>query len=296
MHLALATQDALPDWEVDDLPLLEALADRGATVSRPAWRDRSIDWSRFDGVLIRTTWDYHEDLDAFLAWVARVSALTRLFNPAPVIAWNTHKSYLHDLHRLGAPVTPTAWLARGVPVDVEALCAEWKWSRGFLKPMVGSTAWETLRFTADPDGLRAAQAHVDRLLPDEDLMLQPYLDAVEASGELSLIVIDGVPTHGVRKVPMPGDYRVQEEFGARDEPYGFAAGEQALALRIVGLAEQHLGIAPGGLLYARVDFLRDVDGRLNLNELELVEPSMFFRHAPAAAERLAAALIARAAT
>jgi len=47
------------------------------------------------------------------------------------------------------------------------------------------------------------------------------------------------------------------------------------------------------LLYARVDFLRDDDGRLRLSELELVEPSLFFRHAPHAADMLADALLAR---
>ena len=43
-------------------------------------------------------------------------------------------------------------------------------------------------------------------------------------------------------------------------------------------------------LYARVDFLRDHHGNLKLSELEMVEPSLFFRHCPAAADRLAAAL------
>ncbi len=51
-----------------------------------------------------------------------------------------------------------------------------------------------------------------------------------------------------------------------------------------------------GALYARVDLARDDDGRPCLMELELVEPTLFFTVAPGAAERMADALEARAAS
>ena len=50
------------------------------------------------------------------------------------------------------------------------------------------------------------------------------------------------------------------------------------------------------LLYARLDFLLDDEGRLALNEAELIEPSLFFRHGPHAADRLAAAVCERVLT
>ena len=99
------------------------------------------------------------------------------------------------------------------------------WQRGFLKPVVGATARETLRFVCNDEGLAQAQSHVDRLLPNEGLMLQPYLESVETDGELSALYFDGEYSHGVRKVPVPGDYRVQDDFGASDEPYTFSDGE-----------------------------------------------------------------------
>jgi hypothetical protein len=39
--------------------------------------------------------------------------------------------------------------------------------------------------------------------------------------------------------------------------------------------------------------VRDAEGQYLLTELELVEPSLFFRHDPAAADRLAAAVMNR---
>ena len=52
------------------------------------------------------------------------------------------------------------------------------------------------------------------------MMLQPYLETVETEGELSALYFDGVFSHGVRKIPVPGDYRVQDDFGASDAAVG----------------------------------------------------------------------------
>jgi glutathione synthase/RimK-type ligase-like ATP-grasp enzyme len=292
MRLALATCRDLPAWEVDDRPLREALREEGAAVEEPAWDDPGVDWRSFDACLIRTTWDYMERRDAYVAWAERVGSATRLFNSAAVVRWNTHKSYLRALEDRGVAIVPTEWLAEGTTAAIGELVARRGWSRAFLKPVIGATARETLRFAADGDGLRAARNHADRLLPAEGLMLQPYLDRVETDGEVSAIFVDGELTHGVRKVPVAGDYRVQDDFGARDYPYSFAAEERRVAEAAVTAAERALGFA-APLLYARADFLRGAQGELLLTELELVEPSLFFRHAPAAAGRLAAALLRR---
>jgi len=286
--IALATCANLPDWEIDDQPLFAAFAELGVEALPVAWDDPRADWSRFDACLIRSTWDYAERRDEFVAWAERAAAGTRLFNSASIVRWNTQKDYLAELESRGAPLAPSIWLERGSRPDVAALMQGQGWSRGFLKPVIGATARETLRFSVAPQeggaGLREAQTHVDRLLPWEKLILQPYYASVEADGEISAIFIDGECTHAVRKVPVPGDYRVQDDFGASDEPYVLDASDLAIARKIVGLVG-------ADLLYARVDFLRDDQGRMRLNELELVEPSLFFRHGPHAAKRLAQALL-----
>jgi glutathione synthase/RimK-type ligase-like ATP-grasp enzyme len=286
VRIALATCADLPAWEVDDRPLHAALGARGVEVARPAWDDPAFDWGACAACLIRTTWDYMERREEFVAWAERTAAATRVFNPAPVVRRNTHKSYLRELEAAGVPTVPTAWLAAGSTVDLAAELAGRGWRRAFLKPAVGATARETLRFAVDRAGLAAARRHLARTLPREDMLLQPYLGSVETAGERSAIFIDGAFSHAVRKVPVPGDYRVQDDFGAEDRPVELTAGERRLARAAVAAAG-------GDLLYARVDLLADDRGRPRLSELELVEPSLFFRHHPAAAERLAGALLRR---
>lgn len=297
MRLGLATRSDLPTWEVDDRHFHHALRERGVAFELVVWDDPGVDWQAFDGVLIRTTWDYQDKLAAFLAWSERVAAATRLWNPAAVVRWNTHKHYLRDLERAGVALAPTVWLARGSRVDVARLVAANGVREGFLKPCVGATARETLRFATDRAGLAAAQAHVDRLLPAEDLMLQPFLRSVLQRGEWSAIFVDGRISHCVRKIPVPGDYRVQDDFGARDERYEPSASERAGAERVMTLVTTRGGPCPAAdgrpLLYGRADFLWNDAGDCVLTELELVEPSLFFRHAPDAADVLADAWLAR---
>ncbi len=290
MRIALPTCSNLPDWEVDDGALHAALANRSVDVERPVWDDSNIDWSRYRACLIRTTWDYQEKREAFVAWAQRVAEQTTLFNPCSIVEWNTHKSYLRDLEQRGVPVTPTVWLNPGESVDLSGILSERGWQRAFLKPAIGATARETLRFEATPTGLADAEQHLHRMLQTETMLLQPYWSSVETRGELSAIFVDGRITHAVRKVPVRGDYRVQDDFGGSDELVTLSDHEVALARRCMAAVEPD---GQGPLLYGRVDFLFDDDGGLRLSELELVEPSLFFRHCPTAADALAEALCRR---
>lgn len=289
MKIALASCSNLPGWEVDDAPFHASLQRRGIELHHPAWDDPEVNWAHFDACLIRTTWDYMERRVAFVEWAESVARTIPFFNPPEIIRWNTEKTYLRDLQQRGVPIAPTVFLEAGSRVDLSQHMREQGWSRGFLKPTVGATARETLRF--DREDLEEAQAHLDRMLAEEGMMLQPYLAAVEDVGELSALYLGGRFSHAVRKVPQPGDYRVQDDFGAKDFPVELSAQERRRSDEAVRAACE--SSPDGELLYARVDWLTDDSGHLVLTELELVEPSLFFRHSDTAAEQLAEGLLQR---
>ena len=289
MRIALASCADLPEWEVDDLHLHAALRDRGVAVVVRPWDAAGVAWSDCDAVRVRTTWDYPDRPQAFLSWAASVGP--RLHNPAAVIRWNLDKRYLKALSQAGVPVAPTVWLEPGARVDLGATLRSEGWDAGFLKPVVGASARATHRFSREEAG--AAQGWLAPVLAREAMMLQPYLPEVEGFGEVSAICVEGEARHWVRKVPVPGDYRVQDDHGASDGPFLPSPTDAALAARVLAAAARVLG-RPRPLLYARVDLLRDNGGRWVLTELELVEPSLFFRHGPDTAGVLADALVARA--
>ena len=282
MKIALATCAELPGWEVDDQPLIESLQSKGATVAFPIWNDAHVDWEQFDITVIRTTWDYHLRKNEFVAWC---NSVPRLFNNATVVSWNTHKSYLRELSKQGVAIAPTVWIETGEKIDAARTMEQFKTYRGFIKPQVGACASDTLRFTLDD--IKEAQVFLDSQL-HQDMMMQPYIASVETEGELSAIFIDGTLSHGVQKIPVAGDYRVQDDFGASDMPYTFTRSEVREMNKTLLAVPDY-----ASLLYARFDYLRSDDGMLLLNELELVEPSLFFRHCEESASLLADAIIKR---
>ena len=60
------------------------------------------------------------------------------------------------------------------------------------------------------------------------------------------------------------------------------------------LALAALGAAPVAPAYARVDLLRDNDGRLAIIELELIEPALWLELAPDRGASFAAAIVSAA--
>jgi hypothetical protein len=165
------------------------------------------------------------------------------------------------------------------------LWAEVESAEVVLKPVVGANAAGAYRLDGGAAAARAAE--VETYFAARPLLAQPLATAVLDEGEYSLGYFAGALSHAVRKVPKAGDFRVQEEHGGAvrrvdPEPALRAAGEAVMAA---------LAAPP---LYARADLVRANGGDgFWLMELEVVEPSLYFRLEPAAPERFAAAVDAR---
>ena len=121
-HIALVSAfDALA-LDEDMPPLVAALVRLGARVSTPCWDDPAVDWSGYDAALLRSTWDYVDRIDEFLAWCERCARQTQLLNPPGVVRWNTDKHYLVHLAKAGVPVVPTRFVEPGA--DAAAVDAD----------------------------------------------------------------------------------------------------------------------------------------------------------------------------
>ena len=281
MEVGLVTWAGLPGLAADDALLVPALAARGLHAGPVVWDDPQVDWAAIRLCVIRSTWDYHYRPGAFMDWVGEAAARTALWNPPAALRWNSHKGYLRDLAARGVPIVPTVHLAAGAPAELAATLATAGWTRAVLKPAVSASAFATT--LVDVTTLPAGQVHLDTWLPTHDMLVQPYLSTVETVGERSLMFVDGELSHAVRRAPVLGD---------RYDPDG-QAPPVTPAPDEVALAQEVLQIAGFPTLYARVDLIRDESGTLRLMELELIEPSLFLLTAPAAVDRLAAAIAAR---
>lgn len=268
-------------WDGDHLVRL-GLEARGLQVAARRW-DRWDDAAPGALVVLRSTWDYAGRVDEFRAWLDRLDADgAAVRNPTDLVRWNLHKSYLLHLERRGVPVVPTRLVERGAAVALGDVAAEAGWDDVVVKPAVAATARLTVHEARE--GAGATARHFADLVAAEDVLVQPFLPAVVDEGEVSVVAIGGEPTHAVRKRAKPGDWRVQINFGGTDERI-------VLDDELLAVAARALGALDAPPAYARVDVARH-EGRYHLMELELIEPELFFDHAPEAADRLAALLAA----
>lgn len=277
-RIALATTRDLEVLDADEESLLAHLPQADVV----AWEE-DVDWGGYAAVILRSTWNYTEHLDDFLAWLERVDAVTRLWNPLPVLRWNTDKRYLADAAAAGIPTVPTVFVEPGEQAPADALAG-----RVVVKPTVGAGSKGAKLFHDDPAG---ATEHVAALhAMGKVAMIQPYLDQVDDQGETALVYIGGEFSHGARKAAIlsrdmswsTGIYADEKVVAAQATP-----AERELADRILTTLP---GIVPeaADLAYARIDLLPTADGPVVL-ELELTEPSLFLGLDPEAPARAAAA-------
>lgn len=275
----LATGRLMPHGAEAETPLLvAALHDRGLSAAIAPWGTDTVAAYRL--VVVRTTWDYTDNLVEFLRWLRDTAAVTTVVNPVDIIEWNSHKSYLLDLARSAVPVIPTVLVARGASAPARQAALRGHDGAVVVKPAVSVGANGTKLL---PASAAEAAAHLERLTSSGDALVQPYLPAITA-GEVSLIYFGGEFSHAVRKTPAAGDFRVQVFHGGVVTPH--LATEAELAVGATALAA-----APRDLAYARVDLVATDDGPM-LMELELIEPQLFLDAAGDPAGRFADHLVA----
>jgi len=275
--LALVTYDKLPLLSPDDQLVRAALERRGVRAEPVVWDDPSVEWARFDAIVVRSCWDYHLRYEQFMRWIdARAAEDVVLWNPPSLLHWNSDKRYLRELEERGVAVVPTCWVERGSHATLAEICAIMGWTDLVVKPAVSASAHSTWR------ALPSRQADAERFtreIGQGTVLVQPLVEQVARDGELSLVFLGESFSHAVVKRPKPGDFRVQHEHGG-------SADLVRVSDEVIEEAARALSAAPASTIYARVDGCL-VDGGFVLMELELLEPSLFFSLAPAAAERFA---------
>src|SRR2546430_10834450 len=107
-RIALATYTKLPSLNEDDLLVVPVLRELGVTAVPAVWDSPDVCWEEFQGVVVRSCWDYHHRLEEFLDWVVRLErAGIPLWNPPAGAPSNTPKGHPRGLAPHSSPTLPT---------------------------------------------------------------------------------------------------------------------------------------------------------------------------------------------
>ena len=260
--------------------LRDGLGNR-ADVTDIDWRAPLDDLTRFDLALLGTPWDYTEAKDAFITRLEALEAAGVIVaNPSAVVRWNADKLYLRELEQRGAVSIPTLWPQAPDAHDVTAAFDQFACDRVVVKRRVGAGAIGQESFTkGDP-----------RLIcwsMDQPVMIQPFLPAIQAEGELSFIFVSGRFSHALIKRASAGDYRIQSLYGGSEVALEPSPADRATAADVMAMLPF---TAPP--LYARIDMVRLGSGALAVIEAELIEPYLYPLQSPGFGAMLAEGVLA----
>ncbi len=150
-----------------------------------------------------------------------------------------------------------------------------------MKPDVGASAGGVVLVHGKPDA--ATRSALLTQFAEVGFLAQPFVDAVTATGEYSVFFFDGAFSHCILKSPKDGDFRVQEEHGGHIRAVDMPDA-------VVDAAQRVYAALPAECLYVRVDLVANATQRFDVMEVELIEPSLYLRTHPDAAQNFAHAV------
>ena len=270
--MALLTCSKFPELIEADQKLLPLFLEKGYDTEVVVWDQPKINWGSFDCLIFRNTWDYYEKEDEFRNWLEKLNTeKIRTVNPLELIQWNLHKFYLKELKEKGIPILKTFFLEKGSFFDFENQVSK-EIDELVLKPAFSAGSYLTIKFKRET-WKQVFESYYEHF-SNKDFLLQPFMPEIQSLGETSIIFFNGTFSHAVNKKPIENDFRVQVQYGG---VYKSFEPTQAL----IQQAEKVINALPQLPMYARVDGIVK-EGVLELMEIELIEPDLYFSIVPEA--------------
>lgn len=281
---ALLSMDSLENFHTYDKLLIEPMKTLGWIAEEISWRNEKVNWNDYDAVIVRSTWDYQNDVEKFIKVLEMINGVSYLENDLDLMKWNMNKNYLFQLKQKGITIVDTIWEKSFNPVLANNYFERLDTDEIIIKPNVSVNADNTFRLSKEK--LKEQSSNLEKIFAQREFMVQPFLNNIIDEGEYSLFFFDGKFSHSVLKKPKEKDFRVQEEHGGNIQPIEASSDMIMIAENII----KKLSTIP---LYGRVDLVRTKQNEFALMELELIEPSLYLNKDVDAPLRLSKAFVER---
>ena len=274
--------------------LPECMAELGAEVEMLCWRDTETTVSHlvsFDKICFLWCNNYHEHGYEFATFLKErlipaqaKSSRLQVLNSTDFVLWNMDKAvYLPELDREGFSVPRTSHIDLKSMENIEDLVQAINragrriGTKVVLKPAISGSSKLT-HLVLDTDVISSTdEAYLEILMKDGldgSLIVQAFEPAI-ATGEYSLVFIDGKHTHTMLKTPASGEFKCQAEFGGGIAELSTCETPK----QAVGAAQRiidWLGLRFGTALmpYCRIDGVMS-NGEFVLMEVEGIEPHLW---------------------
>ena len=252
----------------EDEMLLQLFSKHHHQVTLKVWDDPSVDWTSYDIIIIKSTWDYFiGKIEKFYQWLRFIKEKNiPCLNHPDLIKWNADKHYLLDIQSAGLNIVPSIIIEKNNLFYADDAFQKFKADELIVKPTISGGAMNTLRL--NKNNAKDHEAQINDWLKEQAYLIQPLKKEVIKQGEWSFLFFNGQFSHHLLKVAKEGEFRIQHFFGGKIISPDFDRN-------IINIAQEYVNKFATNSLYARVDGVITENG-FELMELELIEPYMFF--------------------
>lgn len=249
----------------EDLLLREELLSCNIDADIISWEDKTIDYEKYDALVLRSVWGYQNKYQEFKDWLGFLKERNiAIYNPSDLILNNIQKEKQFKLlQNNNMPIIDTSFAHS----EEDAKSVLENTNISVIKPIVSGSGERT--FLLDgmtyQEKMEIIKSYTDLYEQnDNGIMMQPFVSGVK-SGEYACVFIDGVNTHNIIRYP--------GIFADKKKPVFIknVPGE------VMDLANQVASIKEyKDCLYMRVDIVLDGEKPV-LMEVELAEPDLYFK-------------------
>lgn len=250
----------------EDLLLKQELMNNNINAEIISWEDMTIDYSKFDCLILRSAWGYQDKYLEFKEWLQMIKNKNILLLNYPEIIMNNiqKNKQFNILMKNNIPFIHTSFVYTEDDLlerlDLNRLTV--------IKPIISGSGKNTYLINQnDPSNLRNIINGLNHIFIQNDngIMIQPYFNGIE-NGEYACIFIDGINTHNMLRFP--------GVFSDKKRPIYLSSVPDCVKkiANDVSRLEEF-----SGYLYMRVDIVLQ-DGNPIIMEVELAEPDLLFKY------------------
>lgn len=209
-------------------------------------------------ILPLAVWDYNLEYANFLHFLNELErAKISILNPSEILKMNADKSYLKILEEANLPIIDSIIFKQNEDFNFSQI----SFQKAVIKPLVGQSGYK-VRFLEQKIPTKEEFPH--------GALIQPFIESVEELGEFCFIFFGGKFNYAIHRQTQK-DWRANSNYGVKIAPLKNPSKAHIdLALKALK------ALKSSNLLYARVDLLPQKNGKALINEVELIEPSLYF--------------------
>ncbi|ECP5136186.1 hypothetical protein FT758_07540 [Campylobacter upsaliensis] len=209
-------------------------------------------------ILPLAVWDYSLEYANFLHFLNELErAKISILNPSKILKMNADKSYLKILEEANLPIIDSIIFKQNEDFNFSQI----PFQKAVIKPLVGQSGYK-VRFLEQKIPTKEEFPH--------GALIQPFIESVEELGEFCFIFFGGKFNYAIHRQTQK-DWRANSNYGVKIAPLKNPSKAHIdLALKALK------ALKSSNLLYARVDLLPQKNGKALINEVELIEPSLYF--------------------